>query len=49
MDFRFEARRREMLDSAVCPPDLAAEVLPQLDEFLQPFVRSLIFPTENGQ
>ena len=39
MDPRFEARRQEMLDSAVCSPDLAAEVLPQLDEFLQPIAR----------
>lgn len=46
MDPRFEARRQEMLDSAVCPPDLAAEVLPQLDEFLQPFVQSLAEPEQ---
>jgi hypothetical protein len=46
MDPRFEARRQEMLDSAVCPPDLAAEVLPRLDEFHQPFVQS---PTEPEQ
>jgi len=47
MDPRFEARRQEMLDSAVCPPDLAAEVLPQLDEFLQPFVHSLTEPEQH--
>jgi len=46
MDPRFETRRREMLDSAVCPPDLAAEVLTQLDEFLQPFVPSLTEPEQ---
>lgn len=46
MDPRFEARRQEMLDSAVCPPDLAAEVLPELDEFLRPFVHSLAEPEQ---
>jgi len=46
MDPRFEARRQEMLDSAVCPPDLAAEVLGELDEFLQPFVQSLAEPEQ---
>ncbi len=43
---RFEARQQEMLDSAVCPPDLAAEVLPQLDAFLQPYVQSLTEPEQ---
>lgn len=46
MDPRFEARLQELLDSAVCPPDLAAEVLPPLDEFLQPFVHSLAEPEQ---
>ena len=46
MDPRFEARRQELLDSPVCPPDLAAEVLLQLDEFLQPFVHSLTEPEQ---
>lgn len=46
MDPRFEARRQEMLDSAVCPPDLAAELLGELDAFLQPFVHSLTEPEQ---
>ena len=47
MDPRFETRRQEMLDSAVCPPDLAAEVLPRLDAFLRPFVHSLTEPEQH--
>ena len=46
MDPRFEARRQAILDSAVCPPSLAAEVVPPLDAFLPPFAQS---PTEPEQ
>lgn len=46
MDTRFTTRRRELLDAAVCAPEVTAETLAQLDEFRQPFAQRLAEPEQ---
>ena len=42
MDRRFRMRLAELLDDALVPPGLFDELRPRLEEFLQPFVASLV-------
>src|SRR6266481_7986736 len=41
MERRFETRLRELLDQAVVPWELWQDVLPRLEEFMEPFVDHL--------
>jgi SRSO17 transposase len=41
MERRFETRLRELLDQAIVPVELWQDVLPRLEEFLEPFVDHL--------
>jgi SRSO17 transposase len=44
MERRYQARLDELLDDATVPPSLLRGVLPRLEEFLQPFITSLLAP-----
>lgn len=46
MERRFRVRLDELLDDAEVPPGLLRGVLPRLESFLQPFVRSLCSPEQ---
>jgi len=46
MDDRFAPRLQEMLDAAVCRPEVTAGTLTRLEAFLQPFAESLAEPAQ---
>src|SRR5438552_2190973 len=48
MERRFRIRLEELLDDAQVRPGVLREVLPRLDSFLQPFVRSLLTPGQQS-
>jgi SRSO17 transposase len=46
MDDRFAPRLQELLDSAVCHPEVTAGTLTRLQEFLRPYAESLTEPAQ---
>ena len=46
MDDRFAPRRQEMLDAAVCGPELTEGTLERLLDFLKPYVESMAEPEQ---
>jgi SRSO17 transposase len=46
MEDRFAPRLQEMLDSAVCHPEVTAGTLTRLQEFLRPFAQNLTGPAQ---
>jgi hypothetical protein len=46
MNTRFETRRQDLLNAAVCSLTITAETLHQLDEFLEPFAEQLAEPEQ---
>ena len=46
MDHRFTARLDEMMDQAEVSPELLRDLLPRLNQFVQPFVKNLLGPEQ---
>ncbi len=46
MDHRFAARLDEMMDQAEVSPELLRDLLPRLNQFVQPFVKDLLGPEQ---
>jgi SRSO17 transposase len=46
MDHRFAARLDEMMDQAKVSPELLRDLLPRLNQFVQPFVKNLLSPEQ---
>ncbi len=46
MERRFEARLDEMMDQAEVSPELLKDLLPRLNQFVLPFVGSLLEPEQ---
>ncbi|OGG48433.1 MAG: hypothetical protein A3F84_14705 [Candidatus Handelsmanbacteria bacterium RIFCSPLOWO2_12_FULL_64_10] len=42
MEARYEARKRALLDECSIAPEIFDEVMPRLEQFMEPFVESLI-------
>jgi SRSO17 transposase len=46
MDHRFAARLDEMMEQAEVSPELLRDLLPRLNQFVQPFVKNLLSPEQ---
>ena len=42
MEAKYEARKKELLDECVLAPEIFHQVLPRLEQFMNPFIESLV-------